>query len=284
MSLIQHPGAPGRIFAIMQCFPGYQFHEAGIYRLEGTAGKPGWSPERVFDLPFAHRLEIVNKAEDSFLIATSLAANKETPQDWTEPGTVYVTAAPSGGDRMLPLEPILDGLHRNHGLLVTQLAEEPVLLISAREGVFLHSLALSGWEFNRVVDHEVSEIQLIDLDDDGSQELVTIEPFHGNLLRVYRAETGVWKPAWEGSLDYGHGLWAGLIRGRKSLLVGNRSGNRNLVLYNVAARKPLTLECRVIDEGVGSANIAVIPTAAADLIFSTNQATGEVSCYVVSEL
>lgn len=284
MSLIQQSGAPGRVFTIMQCFPGYQFHDAGIYVLEGTIGKPGWKQQRLSDLPFAHRLEIVDKAESRFLVAASLAATKTAAEDWSKPGTVYVTPLQQHHQGVLQLTPILSGLHKNHGLLVSQLEEKPVLMISAQEGVFLHSLQSSDWEFERVMDHEVSEMQLSDLDDDGVQELVTIEPFHGHLLRVYKAERGAWKLVWEKSLDYGHGLWAGSIRGRKSLVVGNRSGNRDLDLYTVASTKPLTLERQVVDEGVGSANTAVIPTDDADLIFSTNQATREIACYTISEL
>jgi hypothetical protein len=284
MSLIQLPAAEPQVLAVTECFLGYQFHSAGIDLFEGTIGQTGWRRIRLCDLPFAHRLEIVNKAEGRFLIAATLAATKKTPADWSEPGSVFIAFLPDRFDQTLTLNPVLTGLHKNHGMLVSRLQDVPVLLISAQEGIFMHNLQIPGWEFERIMDYEVSEIQLIDLDGDGQSELVTIEGFHGNVLRVYKSDRGSWRLRWEKVVDYGHGLWTGSIRDKKSLIVGNRSGNRDLELYTVESTSPLRIERRVIEAGVGTANIAVLGNADADFVFSANQATEEIACYSILDL
>ncbi len=286
MSLIQRPDVPNQVLAIMQCFPGYKFHDAGVYVLDGRIGEGNWSHERVMDLPFAHRLEVVKKGGRQYLIAASLAETKDSPDDWSRPGTVY--AAEMSGQLEYPLETttVLPGLHKNHGLLVSSLGKKRILMITGEEGLYVTDLddQSEHWDWQRVLEHNISEVYLHDLDGDGEEELVTIEPFHGSNLKVYRRNGQTWEQTLELPVSFGHGLWVGTLRGRSAIIVGNRSGSKDLDLYTVESTKPLRLQRQVIEESVGAANIAVIPGSDVDRIFATNQATSEVALYRLSAL
>ncbi len=91
-----------------------------------------------------------------------------------------------------------------------------------------------------------------------------------------RHNRGAWKQVGEEPLDYGHGLWAGSVRGHKALIASNRSSARDLCLFTVASAGGWKLDRQAIDGGIGAANVSVIQTEDADLIFSTNLATGEI--------
>lgn len=286
MSLIQRPGTPDQVMAIMQCFPGYKFHDAGVYVLEGTMGEGNWRHRRLVDMPFAHRLEVVDRAGTEYLIAASLAETKDSPEDWSRPGAVYAGKLSGRIESPLPMDVVLPGLHKNHGLLVSSLKDKRILMITGEEGLFISDLDDDSpeWKWERMVDHEISEVFLCDLDGDGVEELVTIEPLHGNKLKVYRIAGESWEPVLELPLDFGHGLWVGELRGQKAILVGNRSSSRDLELYTVDGTDPIRLRKQVLDEAVGAANLAVIPGGGndADYIFATNQATQEIALYALS--
>ena len=110
---------------------------------------------------------------------------------------------------------------------------KPSVLVSGTEGLFAADLARGGadWGFERVMQSEVSEVAVFDLDGDGVDELITIEPFNGSALRVYRQEAGRWRTAWEGALEFGHCLWAGPFGGAPSVMASSRAGSRDLLLF-----------------------------------------------------
>ena len=70
-----------------------------------------------------------------------------------------------------------------------------------------------------------------DLDGDGTPEFVTIEPFHGDTLAVYRRDgQGKIAKAWSYPLAFGHVVWAGSVLGQRAILAGNRAGDKDLLL------------------------------------------------------
>ena len=296
MALVEEAERPGELFAIMGCFLGYKFHSGGVYHIRPEMGperRPAghttpdaWSSARILDLPFAHRIAFVPRGGARWLIAASLAADKRDPADWSQPGTLSAARVPRSAGEEWKLSPILPGIHKHHGMLVTRFMGRPSILVSGTEGLFAADLSSSGgdWGFEKVMAAEISEIAVCDLDGDGVDELVTIEPFHGNAVRVYRQEAGGWRKAWEGELEFGHCLWAGSFGGVPSVMASSRSGTRDLLLWRWhpggRAREGLGEPERiVVDAGVGAANMLVLRHEGADLIFATNQAAGEVVCY-----
>jgi hypothetical protein len=281
MALVQR--SPGELYSIMGCFVGYQFQTGAIYQIRRSG--PGWIAGRILGLPFAHRMEFVRRAGTDYLLAASIAADKKDAADWSRPGSVYVSEVPAAPGRPWSLRPVLEGIHRNHGLLAGPFLGRPSVLVSGAEGIFAADLDGAGrdWGFERVMERETSELALIDLDGDGSVELITIEPFHGSSLRVYRPGRKGWSPAWEGKLDFGHCLLAQKIDGLASLLVSNRAGSRDLLLLRWnrgrGARMLGEPSVTVLEAGAGAANMTVLRHEGRDLIFATNQAAGEIACY-----
>ncbi len=125
---------------------------------------------------------------------------------------------------------------------------------------------------------------VFDIDGDGVDELITIEPFHGNTLRAYRRSGKSWSPFWDAELEYGHGVLAGMFDGKRSILVSNRGGSRNLLLFQFddGSARPTRI---VVDDGAGAANLLVVghgARAGRDRLFAANQAAGEIAMYMAS--
>ena len=278
MALVADPDRPSELWAVMGCFLGYKFQGGGIFRIRG-----GGPAERAADLPFAHRIGIVSRGGSRCLLAANLAEDKADPADWSRPGAVH--AAELGGpDARLALRPILPGIHRNHGFLVSRFEGRPSVLIGCAEGLLAIGLDSTGpaWPARQVLSQEVSEMAVTDLDGDGSEELVTIEPFHGSALRAYRRSAGGWAPFWETEISFGHCVLAGTFEGRPSILVSNRAGSKDLLLFQFGGDSQSNPRRIVVEAGAGAANMLVLPWEGRDRIFSANQAAGEIVMYTAA--
>jgi hypothetical protein len=295
-------GATDALFMIGKCYPGYKFHDAGVYLVQasdraglGTSDDAQWQLTRLFPMPFVHRLQSFSHKDSVSLIVASIAETKDSPDDWSKPGTVYAATFHGALEEPDGPSPILADIHKNHGLRARRENGQTVLYISGVEGLYRALVPESSngsWDFEQLAEGEISELSFIDIDGDGTDELVTIEPFHGNRLTVYRVrwtETGVaakgalqLTPWLHHDLDYGHGLWTGFIGGRPSILISNRSGSRNLELLQPDTASGDALSVSTVAEGVGSAQIAVLPNGSSDLIFATNQERDEVALYEIT--
>lgn len=285
MSLISDPVRPGELYAIMGCFLGYNFHGGGVYRITDEGRSAG--SKKIIDLPFAHRMEFIERGGVRSLVLANLAASKDNPADWARPGTVFTFPLGDPERQDWKGTPLLKGIHKNHGIFHGRLNGRSTLWISGQEGVFFLDLDNPSPEapFEKVLDHEVSEIAVFDLDGDGQDELVTIEPFHGNVLAVYKPAQGSWNRVWEAELDYGHCVLAGAFLGKPSIVVSNRAGSKDLVLYQFEGKGTPGEFSRavktVIDPGAGAANMLIVRHEGQEYLMATNQAQGELVRYHV---
>ncbi|MGO9309343.1 MAG: hypothetical protein ACLQDL_10015 [Spirochaetia bacterium] len=280
MALIPDAERPGDLYAIMGCFPGYKFQGGGVYRV-----RDGGTAVRVLDLPFAHRIGLVTRRRSRYLLAASLAEDKKDTADWSRPGAVHAAELGSGdGAGKLTAQPVFTGIHKNHGFVLADFEGRRTLLIGAAEGLFAVDLETAGreWSSRRVLQQGISEMAVFDLDGDGADELVTIEPFHGSALRAYRSTAGGWQAFWETELDFGHCVLAGTFNGRRSVIVSNRAGSKNLLMFEFDAGEPTRPRKIVVEDGAGAANMLVLPHAGGDLLFAANQAAGEIAVYAES--
>jgi hypothetical protein len=280
MALVPDPERPGDLYAVMGCFVGYKFQGGGVYRIsQGSTAEA--AAERILDLPFAHRIGLVRRGAAQYLLAANLAEDKKDAADWSQPGAVYAAALRgSGSESPLTAEPILPGIHKNHGFLLADFEGRASLLVGAAEGLFSVDLQAPGkeWPSRRVLDREVSEMAVFDVDGDGMDELVTIEPFHGNTLRAYRKTAAGWSPFWDGEISFGHCVLAGMFDGRRSVIVSSRTGDKSLLMFQFA-EDPQSPRRIVVDESPAASNMVVLPRAEGDLLFSANQAEGEIAVY-----
>jgi hypothetical protein len=133
------------------------------------------------------------------------------------------------------------------------------------------------WAVRQFFDHEVSEFGLIDLDGDGVDELVTIEPFHGNTLNVYDCVDGKWNKLYTDELWFGHGLSCGMFKGEPVIVVGNRRGPLTLNMYRRLPDGNFVRE--ILEDGVGPTQTQVFTAGGTDYIMSANQLKNEVALY-----
>lgn len=297
MSLVPDPERSGELYAVMGCFLGYKFQGGGVYWTR--AAREGESAAvRVLDLPFAHRLGIVRRGAARYLLAANLAADKKDAADWSRPGGVHAAVLDGKADTPLQLQPVLAGIHRNHGFLLAELEGAPTLLIGAAEGLIGIDVAPAnkGWTSRQVLAQETSEMAVFDVDGDGADELITIEPFHGNTLRAYRKSGKSWTPFWDTELEFGHCVLAGMFDGRRSIIVSNRAGGKDLLLFQFGD-EPARPKRIVVDAGAGAANMLVLGHGGRggpggrdggtglggndshDRLFAANQAAGEIVMY-----
>jgi hypothetical protein len=160
-------------------------------------------------------------------------------------------------------------------------AEVDVVYVSGDEGIFTIEIMNGSGDqvVERIIDRAVSELAVFDLDDDGEEEIVTIEPFHGDRIGIYKRFDSGWEQVFKAQAELGHGIWAGGIDGTGSFIHGSRAGERDLCLYRVIDPKAWKLEKTVIEHGTGTAQLDVKPDQNRDLLFTSNNYTDEVAVY-----
>ena len=316
MSIVELPGHESTLAASGECYPGFQFENGGVFLLHpgepqeepeprhsrhsarGSNRDRGgiaqaevmWSVKRGFDLPFAHRLDTLSIKGRPYLISATSAAGKANKDDWSRPGTVYATRIPEQLDGIWEQVQILEGIFRNHGLHHTVLDGRETLLVGGAQGLIallVPSEEGEPWERHTLLPREVSEVYAADLDEDGQMELVTIEPFHGNQLSVYKRSgdriDGSWHRLFEADLSFGHGLWAGSLAGEPAVMAGSRTGDMDLSVFSIQSLVPFVAQRSVIERGAGPTQLLVLQENGQEHIFSVNQSLSEVAMYTVTQ-
>ncbi len=283
MSLMPVPGREKAFVTIQGFFPIFQSEHAGIVYAEGgEAIAEPWRATRVVDLPFVHRIGIVHVGPTPFLVAASLCGGKAFQDDWSQPGAVYAGAIPEGLSDKWFLEPILRGISKNHGMHVTIMDNKAVVMVSGKEGLFMLQVPEkpdSQWQCEQLLEHEVSDVYSYDIDGDGVPEIMTIEPFHGNRLVIYKRMLKGWKPVFEIFIDFGHVVWTGKILGKPAILAGERRGSKKLFLLRPKTDDLRAMTRETLDNDIGPTQIAVICQQKRNFIISANHGADEVALY-----
>lgn len=280
MSFVPVPGRNDVFYSIMGLFPGFVGLEAGVYIHKFS--NSGWESRRVFHIPFAHRCEIISRNGTNYLFAVSVSRHKDAPSDWSKAGDIFmvpldpVTAEPSRPDATL----VDSNVFRNHGMLKIERNGCESLMISGAEGIFsLEPKPDGSCVVERLFDSEVSEFGFVDLDGDGVDELVTIEPFHGSNLCVYKLEEGKWCHKFSSNLSFGHGLSCGKYNGDAVIVVGNRRGPLTLQLLKLKDASDWSFDVVELEQEAGPTQTQVFTEAGVDYILSANQLKNEVVVY-----
>ena len=278
MSFIPVPGKPDLFVSIMGLFPPFIGGEAGLFMHRRLNGE--WQTHRALHLPFAHRCEILNRAGKNFLFAATVSTYKENPQDWSNPGELHLIEIDDTPGATWKSRAIDNSITRNHGMTRTRINGIETICISGEEGIFfLEQRPGDDWTLQPMFDREVSEMAFIDLDGDGQDELVTIEPFHGETLNVYKNTGKKWELRISDSLSFGHGLSSGFIQQKPVIVVGNRSGSFALESFSVQDLAKGKFDRMVIEENAGPTQTQVFSVGDVDYILSANQRKNEVALY-----
>jgi len=278
MSFVPVPGNPDLFFSIMGLFPPFVGLEAGVFMHNRAGGK--WVTTKAMALPFAHRCDILHRNGKNYLIAVSCSKFKENPTDWSQKAEIYVIRLDEKTGMPQTPELIDNSILRNHGMLRTTVNGVETLCVSGAEGIFyLDQLPGDKWVIKPLFNKEVSEFGFIDLDGDGQDELVTIEPFHGETLSVYKKSGSDWELKFSDTLSFGHGLSCGTFNKEPVIVVGNRRGSFTLDMFKATNLANGKFTREVLEEEAGPTQTQVFRANNIDYIMSSNQKKNEVALY-----
>lgn len=276
MSLVPLPGSKNEFYSVMGLFPPFIGADAGIFH-HYLSGKV-WVTEKVLSLPFAHRCEIIRYNNQNHLFVATVSRFKENTADWSRPGELHHAIIPDNNSGKLETEVLVDNLFRNHGMVKTMINGSEAVCISGASGIFAIQMSDDrSWKIKQLFDKEVSEFAFFDLDDDGQDELVTIEPFHGNSLSLYKKENNNWRKYYSSPLSFGHGLSTGIFKYQRVIVVGNRRDSEALEMHIV--KEADKVEKVIIEEHAGPTQVKVFHYEGKDYILSSNQIRNEVVLY-----
>lgn len=279
MSLIPFPGRTDMLVSVMGLFPPFIGQDAGIYR--HTRTEEGWTTTKVISMPFAHRCEILCRNGADYFFASTVSSHKSEPSDWSKPGQVFFARIDDPGQPEWGVKPLDLAIYRNHGMLKSTICGEEVVCVSGAEGIF--SLSPDNNDhvrINHIFDKEVSEFAFIDLDCDGRQELITIEPFHGDSLNIYAQNSSGWEKVYDEQLFFGHGLSSGMFGDKPVVVVGNRSNHAALEMFFLLDETSWNSIQRIcLETGTGTTQTQVYNYKGNSYILSANQRKEEVAIY-----
>lgn len=280
MNIVPVPGRENEFIATQGFWPTFQAQESrivhGVYQSDGT-----WMVKEIMAIPYLHRFDVIAVENRLVFIGATLCESKESKEDWSKPGSVYVGEI--GADfGPFTLTPIWQGITKNHGFCRGEWQGRKAFLVSGAEGVFamyVPTTAHGQWEVEQLLAHEVSDMAVCDIDGDGKPELATIEPFHGSKGVIYKEVAGKLTPIHEHEYEFGHVVWGGTLAGKPSFVIGGRKGNRELNVFQVAENGDI--QHVTIDNTGGPSNIAVINKEGYDLILAANREIGEMAVYEI---
>ncbi len=283
MSIIEIPGKDGEFLAVNEF---YLKVTPSLSKLVwGKHTDKGWEIKDLFNLPYLHRFDIYNKNGVNYLVCATIAENKQFKDDWSLPGQIYVGILPDNLNEEIHLEKIVDGCFRNHGYYRHEVDGSICGYFTSDQGVLRLTPPDSKageWKIEKILDGMIGEIALIDINNDGKDELMTIEPFHGNKMKIYELKSGKYESVFEYpyEIDFAHTLLGRKLRGVNSFVGGVRRVNAELFYIQYVSGE---YRVNIIESGVGPANIDVVNFDDYDLIISANHTKNEASVYIVRD-
>ena len=291
MGMVPVPGRDGDFLAVQRFFRLYQWGEACLVWVEAVPGG-GWRVHPLFTLPYLHRFDILRGADGRcHLLVCQLAKGKDTREDWSRPGCIYTAPMPSSWDEPIRLTPLKNDIFQNHGYCRVTVNDRERGLVTGREGVFLVTPPRTEdreWELRRLLDRPVSDAAFADIDGDGEDEMACLEPFHGNVFRVYKNIGGSYRCVHEldDHSDFYHVVWGGKLAGKNVFIGGCRRGSK--LLFALSMENGAFTYHR-IEGDVGPSNVAVLHatldnahiTHGRDCILSANREIAEAALYYV---
>lgn len=284
MSMVPVPGTNGEFLAVQLFLRMFQWEQARIVHVRPEAGG-GYAVTEVLKLPYIHRFDLLQAGGRLHFIGCTLADAKDSKEDWSRAGKVYVGEYRAG--EPLAVRVLHEGLTKNHGYSRLERDGRACSLVTGEEGAFeiTPPQAPGGeWAVRRFMDWPISDIAAIDIDGDGELEYATIEPFHGAHFRVWKRTADGWTCAFEHPevTDFYHVVVAATLRGEPVFIGGCRRGRQQLFVLRAEQRAPLRLRAQVIEEGVGPSNVHVVHEPGRDLIVAANREKAEAALYVVT--
>lgn len=283
MSIIPFETRKGEFLAVNEFYLKVSPSLAKIVWGKKTAS--GWEIKDLFSLPYVHRFDIYHIDDVDYLFLATIARSKTHKEDWSQPGQIYMAKLPQDLTQPIELELLVDGLYRNHGYCRGEYEGRLCGYFASDQGLIrlrLDSNDSGKWVVDQLLEGQIGEIALSDIDNDGELELMTIEPFHGNVIKVYKEVNGQYEAIYQypHEIDFAHTLVGCQIRGKNSFVAGIRRINAELFILQHDGHDFVVTQ---VDQGKGPANVDVVNLSEYDVIISANHTANEAAVYIVRE-
>lgn len=287
MSIIEIPDTNGEFLAVQNFFPGFKSEYAKIVWCRRDPQK-GWIVRDVLSLPYVHRFDIVKSGSTIWFIGATLCTSKKEREDWSDPGKIYVGTLPADLSQGIKVRPIMDKLLKNHGYCRGTYEGKDACYFTCESGIYAlipPSGDSTDWSVHHILERPISDVAVFDIDGCGTDELITIEPFHGNGFFINKRVGPDYRKVYSyaNEINFAHAVWAGLIRGIPTVIGGIRRMDCELFMIQCSDPENQIFETTVIEEGVGPSNVAVISQPERDLILSANHTKNEAAIYVITD-
>lgn len=286
MTMQQVPGSDGQFLSTRKFYSPNDSKNASIVVVT-PMGKDDWEVRVLVKLPFVHRFDILQAGGKNYLIACCLKTNHEFKDDWRFPGRVCVAELPADlskftYDNQLELTTIKEGMLKNHGYYRhTNPDGSTSSIVSCDNGVyhfFPPKTADDTWTIEQLINEPASDGLLLDIDNDGEEELCTIAPFHGDTINIYHKRNGKFELeyTYPEKLEFMHAIFGGMICGKPTWILGHRKGERYLLAFTHDGKN---YNAQVLDKGCGAANVLHYVHNGKDIIIATNREVNEIAMY-----
>lgn len=278
MSIIPIPNKKNEFLAVMDFYLKVSPSQSKI--VWGKYHKDtGWVIHDVMFLPYLHRFDIYPIEGKNIVVCATIADDKQYKDDWSLPGSIYSGELPEDPRDGIKLSMIETGFYRNHGYFRKETLDGPLGYFTSDQGIITLNHGKKDWKIEKIMDSMISEVAVMDLNGDGVDELITIEPFHGNTIKVYEAKDGAYEAVYTfpGELDFGHALVCADLFGKPAFVGGIRRVNCELFTITYENGQ---YSLNVIDHG-GPANLAVGYRGDQVIIAAANHTRNEAAVYIL---
>lgn len=283
MTMVPVPGEDGVFLATQKFFSPNDSAEAYLVCAKRTDA--GWDRAKIADLPFVHRFDILPVNGVNYVLACTLKSHHEYKNDWRFPGKLMVGILDRDPTKPLELTVLKEGLTHNHGY--TRYDDNGVLsgIVSCDEGVYRVTPPETPdgeWKMELLLEQATSDALMIDLDEDGTPELLTLSEFHGDTVRIWHDSESGYQCVYEypEKLPFLHAIYGGNVYGRPTVYVGNREGARIFlgIYYDQEHRE---YRYDVVDQGAGPANCMLFAHDGRPAILAANREINEIAIYEI---
>jgi len=285
MSIVPIPGTNGEFLAVQKFFKMFQWEEAKVVHVKPLPSG-AYEVTDILHLPYIHRFDLLTVNGRHYFIGCTLATTKESKEDWSNPGKIWVGEFTGPGP--LKLTVLKDGMTKNHGYSRLTRGTAMTGLVTCEEGAFeVTPPAVPGaaWKIERFMDWPISDISAVDIDGDGELEFATIEPFHGTYFRIYKKTGTAFKKIYEHpeTTEFYHVVQGNTLAGVPVFIGGCRRGKQQLFYIRADKADPAEMKMEIIEEGVGPSNVYVLHEAGRDILVSANREKAEAALYFVTK-